>query len=190
MIFGLMPLIDGRVYCYAAAHADPADDVPPLPAFAGWHAPIPDLVAGVPERDVIVGRLLDFPAPLPAFARGRVALVGDAAHPMTPFMGQGACQALEDAVTLARLVDPDDVPRSLAAYSAARLPRTTKITKQSARAGRLALLRSRAAVAVRNAALRLVVGRLSQDRIAASFDGVFSWRPPEPGERQSERTTS
>jgi 2-polyprenyl-6-methoxyphenol hydroxylase-like FAD-dependent oxidoreductase len=180
MLFGLMPLIDGRVYCYAAAHADPGSEVPALPAFAGWHAPIPGLVAGVPEQDVIASRLLDFAVPLPAFARGRVAVVGDAAHPMTPFMGQGACQALEDGVTLARLVDPDDVPGTLGAYSAARVPRTTAITKQSARAGRLALMRGRTAVAVRNAALRLVVGRLSQDRIAASFEGVFSWRPPEP----------
>jgi 2-polyprenyl-6-methoxyphenol hydroxylase-like FAD-dependent oxidoreductase len=178
-LFGLMPLTDGRVYCYAAARADPARDVPPLPSFAGWHAPIPDLVAQVPERDVLAGRLLDFSVPLPALARGRVAFVGDAAHPMTPFMGQGACQALEDAVTLARLTDPGDVPGTLPAYTAARLPRTTTIMKRSARAGRLALMRGRAAIAVRNLALKAAAGRLPEDRVAASFDSVFSWRPPD-----------
>jgi 2-polyprenyl-6-methoxyphenol hydroxylase-like FAD-dependent oxidoreductase len=184
-IFGLMPLLDGRVYCYAAAHADPSADVPPLPAFEGWHAPIPDLVAGVPRGEVIASRLMDFATPLPSLSRGRVALVGDAAHPMTPFMGQGACQALEDAVTLASLVDPADVPGSLARYSAARLPRTTKIMKRSGRIGRLALLRSPVGIAVRNRVLGMAAGRLSEDRIAASFDDVFSWRLPEAPTRRA-----
>ncbi len=134
-------------------------------------------------QDVIASRLMDCSAPLPAMSAGRVAFVGDAAHPMTPFMGQGACQALEDAVTLAWLVNRADVPHSLAAYSAARLPRTTKIMKRSARAGRLSLLRGRAGIAVRDLALKIAGGRISDDRVAASFDGVFSWRPPQSNAR-------
>src|SRR6516164_1419061 len=59
-------------------------------------------------------------APLPSFHSGRVALLGDAAHPMTPNLGQGACQALEDAVVLSRLAgsaDADGLPSALAAYT-------------------------------------------------------------------------
>ena len=50
-------------------------------------------------------------APLPSFHRGRAALLGDAAHPMTPNLGQGACQALEDAAVIARLAAGTDTGR-------------------------------------------------------------------------------
>jgi Probable transposase/FAD binding domain len=58
--------------------------------------------------------------PLPAYHRGRVAFLGDAAHAMTPHLGQGACQAIEDAVVLASVVGPG-TEAGLAAYTAARL---------------------------------------------------------------------
>lgn len=60
---------------------------------------------------------------------GRVALLGDAAHPMLQYMAQGACMALEDAVCLGETLgaEPDDIPAALAAYAAARLPRTTRL---------------------------------------------------------------
>ncbi|WP_409332936.1 FAD-dependent monooxygenase [Trujillonella humicola] len=66
--------------------------------------------------------------PLDSYVRGRVALMGDAAHPMLQVLGQGACQALEDAVCLADVLaeHPDDVDKALAAYEEARLPRTTR----------------------------------------------------------------
>ncbi len=60
---------------------------------------------------------------------GRVALLGDAAHPMLQYMAQGACMALEDAVCLGETLgaEPDDIPAALAAYATARLPRTTRL---------------------------------------------------------------
>ncbi|NUS78597.1 MAG: hypothetical protein HOV70_20705 [Streptomyces sp.] len=63
--------------------------------------------------------------PLPAFHHGRVALLGDAAHAMSPIFGQGGNQAIEDVVVLARHVD------DLAAHTAARLPRTASIARLS-----------------------------------------------------------
>lgn len=64
--------------------------------------------------------------PLERYVRGRVVLLGDAAHPMLQVLGQGACQALEDAVCLADvLAEHDNVDKALAAYEDARLPRTT-----------------------------------------------------------------
>ena len=68
--------------------------------------------------------------PLPAWSVGRQTLLGDACHPMTPFMAQGACMAIEDAIVLARcLSDPalGDVAARLKAYEAKRLPRTSKV---------------------------------------------------------------
>ncbi len=67
--------------------------------------------------------------PVDSWTSGRVSLVGDAAHPMVPFLAQGACQAIEDAWTLARVLSrrQDDVPNALLEYQQRRLPRATRI---------------------------------------------------------------
>jgi 2-polyprenyl-6-methoxyphenol hydroxylase-like FAD-dependent oxidoreductase len=174
-LVGVVPLADGRVYTYAAV-AVPADgEVPALPRFEGWHDPIPQLFATA--QDVLAGRLQELERPLPVMHSGRVALLGDAAHPMTPFIAQGACQAMEDAVTLARLVDPSDVVGSLAAYSQARLARTQRIVRRSRRVGDTMLRSGRLAVAARDRVVGLA-RFLPDDAIARSFDDVFSWQPP------------
>ncbi|KAB2885278.1 MAG: NAD(P)-binding protein [Pseudorhodoplanes sp.] len=66
--------------------------------------------------------------PLPWWSRGRITLLGDAAHPMLPFLAQGAAMAIEDAFVLAQtLAGDDDVERALQRYEAARLPRTARV---------------------------------------------------------------
>ena len=94
----------------------------------GWHPAVRGLIGAA-------GRLGRWPlydrAPAPDPWRGRVVLIGDAAHPMLPFLAQGAAQAIEDAVTLAGCLDRPDGP---ARYAAARLPRVRRVTEAS-RAG-------------------------------------------------------
>ena len=71
---------------------------------------------------------------MPHWSLGRITLLGDAAHPMVPFMAQGACMAIEDAVVLARALDGADaasVPEALRRYEAARIPRTAEIQRSS-----------------------------------------------------------
>jgi 2-polyprenyl-6-methoxyphenol hydroxylase-like FAD-dependent oxidoreductase len=174
-LVGIVPLADGRVYVYAARRVPPDAGVPPLPTFDDWHDPIPQLF-GTAEH-VLAGRLLELRKPLPAMHLGRVALVGDAAHPMTPFLAQGGCQAMEDAVTLARLVDPADVEGSLAGYSQARIGRAQRIVRRSGRVGALILRPGRIGAAVRDRVAGLARW-LPDDALARSFDGVFSWQPP------------
>jgi hypothetical protein len=75
-------------------------------------------------QDVLRHDVAELAEPLPSFHRGRAALLGDAAHPMTPNLGQGACQALEDAAVISWLAagtGPDAVTGMLARYTAARL---------------------------------------------------------------------
>ena len=86
---------------------------------ADWHPSVAALIDAAAEIHVVETAQLVHP--LPALAVGRVALLGDAAHAMTPDLGQGACQAFEDAVTLASVLDAD-VPAALARYDALRRP--------------------------------------------------------------------
>lgn len=98
-------------------------------AFAAWSAHARDLIA-LPQS-WRAWPLYTRP-PLPCYAAGRVALVGDAAHPMVPFLAQGAAQAIEDAGALAHhLGGQPDVAAALAAYSATRAPRAARVQQEA-----------------------------------------------------------
>lgn len=171
-VFGVITLGDGRIYCYATAPAPPGGTGNDLPHhFGDWHEPIPGLIRSA--GDVIRTDIRCLDRPLPAFHSGRVALVGDAAHAMTPNLGQGACQAVEDAVVLAaRVAEPD----GLARYSADRVPRTTAVAAASRRIGRLTQLGGVAA-RLRDTGMALA-GRLGPDLVLRQMDPVLTWRPP------------
>jgi salicylate hydroxylase len=103
-------------------------------AFDGWSAELQQLIAAV-EEPVYKWALYDR-EPLATWCNGPVALLGDAAHPMLPFMAQGACQAIEDAAVLARCLlpsptEPGQVTRALKQYEATRMERATKIQSVS-----------------------------------------------------------
>jgi 2-polyprenyl-6-methoxyphenol hydroxylase-like FAD-dependent oxidoreductase len=184
-VFGVMPLAGGTVYCYAAAAAPPgARDDDELAAlvrrFARWHDPIPRLLAATAPERVLRHDVEELARPLPAFHRGRVALLGDAAHPMTPNLGQGACQALEDAAVIARLAagaGAHAVPRLLAEYTRARLPRTTDIVRRSRQVAAMTMWSSRPATLARDA-MTLAAGKLPPGIMVRSLEPVFDWRPP------------
>jgi 2-polyprenyl-6-methoxyphenol hydroxylase-like FAD-dependent oxidoreductase len=150
---GVLPLGDGRVCWYLAAVAPAGADLDPAALFSAWHDPLPSLPASTP--DVIRHDIYALP-PLPTFVAGRVALLGDAAHAMTPYLGQGACMALEDAVTLAACNG------DLARYDAVRRPRTQAVWRGSRLAGKFGIeMRSPIAVALRNFALRALPASLA-----------------------------
>lgn len=154
----------GRLYWFALHDAPEqheegeADPRPALAArFAGWPDPVPDLPLATPVKDVQRFAMRDRP-PDRGWSGAHVTLVGDAAHAMTFNIGQGACMGVEDAVVLAsslRLCDT--LPEALARYEHLRAPRTARYITRSWRLGTLARWRHPAAVAVREAVLRVVL---------------------------------
>ena len=178
-VFGTAPLADGRVYCYASAAESPGerhdDEAAALKRrFGGWHDPIPGLIGSISPAQVLHDDVYWMARPLPAYHRGRVALLGDAAHAMTPHLGQGACQAIEDAVVLAAVAA---TPPGLAAYTSARMSRTRMVADASYRTSRLTGMTSRPAIALRNAGVRLA-GHLAPALMIRPLDRIAGWAPP------------
>ncbi|HET7304899.1 MAG TPA: FAD-dependent monooxygenase [Segeticoccus sp.] len=178
--FGYVPLPDGRYYCFAAVTAPAGSASEGLAElrrrFAGWHPPIPELLEAVPDEDAVLFHdLADLP-PLESYVRGRVALLGDAAHAMTPNLGQGAGQAIEDAVVLAQALGTAGSPTTaggLTAYDRLRRPRTQGIVERSRMAGEVAQWSHPAAMRLRNTGLRLLPDRVFNAGLAQ----VLDWHP-------------
>jgi 2-polyprenyl-6-methoxyphenol hydroxylase-like FAD-dependent oxidoreductase len=176
-IWGTHPLKDGRVYAYAAAMAPAGGRAPDderaelLRLFGDWHHPIPAVLAAARPEDVLRHDVHHIVTPLPACHSGRVALLGDAAHPMPPTLGQGGNQAIEDAVVLAHQGD------DLAAYTAARLPRTTAIARRAVRVARVNMAGNPVAVAVRNTVVA-ALSKAGPALLLRGFDDIADWRPP------------
>lgn len=184
-LWGTQPLKDGRVYAYAAAlapagaHARDGEQAALLRLFGNWHDPVPAILAAAGDGGVLRHDVHHMAVPLPAYHHGRVALLGDAAHAMQPTLGQGGNQAIEDAVVLAHHAGrAPESAQSLAAYTADRLPRTMAIVRQATRTGRLAMLRSAPAAALRDG-LIAAVSRLGPGVVLRGMDGIADWRPPQ-----------
>ena len=99
--------------------------------FAGWHPWVTKIIEAVPA-DKLFKWALCARSPLMRWVRGRAAVLGDAAHPLLPYLGQGAVMALEDAVLLGRaFAVAADIPEALARYEAARVGRARFVVERS-----------------------------------------------------------
>lgn len=108
---------------------------------AGWADPIPALLASTDPADVLRNDLYDRAQPRD-WSRGPAVIVGDAAHPMRPHLGQGGCQGLEDAAILARFVGlSPDLPAAFERFGAFRRRRVRPLVRESAAIGRIVNLR-------------------------------------------------
>ncbi|MGV9365183.1 FAD-dependent monooxygenase [Amycolatopsis sp. NPDC003731] len=173
---GVLPLTGGDVYWWISALAAPGTRRSDLePAFRSWHDPIPALLAATPAEAVLHHDLYYLGTPLPTYTRGRVVLLGDAAHAMPPFLGQGGCQAIEDAVVLAHAVSTQDIDTALVHYDRQRRPRSQHVVRESVRMGKLGpQLTNPVATTLRTALLKGLPARATA-RVGA---GITGWAPP------------
>lgn len=120
--FGILPISDGRVTWYAGAREflDGGSREELRSRFGHLHDPVPALIDATPD-DAIWRDSLDDLFPIRRWHRGRIALLGDAAHPMTPDLGQGACHAILDARAISiALAERPDPTVAFARYQRAR----------------------------------------------------------------------
>ena len=134
--FGIITLPGDRVYWFAT-HNAPAgrqwDKAAVSDIFRGWADPVPELIDGTPQ--LLHNDIVDRP-PMRTWSVGRIGLIGDAAHPTTPNLGQGGCMAIEDGVVLARAMAANTAS-AWEAFTAERYKRTTAITNESWQFGKV-----------------------------------------------------
>jgi len=176
--FGMVALSGRRVYWFAVADA-PAGGVDQAEAlgaelqraYEGWHAPIRRVLDATPVEAILRTDIHDRD-PVPSWSRGRLTLLGDAAHPMTPNLGQGACQAVEDAVALADALEgAPSIEEALRAYEARRVPRTRRFVLESRRFGSVSHWRHPLTRWARNSLLRAIPPRVVAARFREMLDG-------------------
>jgi salicylate hydroxylase len=155
-----------------SAPGEPAEIMRHFARFT-WHDRARDLIA-TPKR-WLKWALYERQAPFRG-AEGPVSLIGDAAHPMLPFLAQGAGMAIEDAAVLAACFSdhPDDAAQALRAYESARRSRIVRAQRASHRQGAV-YGRSGPEALVRNLAMKMLGG----ERLRTRYDWIYTWRPPE-----------
>ncbi|WP_421845027.1 FAD-dependent monooxygenase [Mycobacterium sp.] len=144
---GHVPLAGDRTYWYATERVpegrlSPGGELAYLRAkLARWADPVPNILAATAPTEVSRNDLYDR-ACARSWAHGAVALVGDAAHPMRPHLGQGGCQGIEDAAVLGAFVQrAADLPTAFARFAAFRRARVRSLIRESAMVGRVINLR-------------------------------------------------
>jgi 2-polyprenyl-6-methoxyphenol hydroxylase-like FAD-dependent oxidoreductase len=176
--FGFMMLGKGQMYWYAAAIAKEAQPDAKIGRkqelelmFQDWFPSIPELIAATEEANILTTDLYDRP-PTQPWSKQNITLLGDAAHPMLPTLGQGACTALEDAYVVTKcLQEHSDPTTAFQQYESLRFSRTKAIVEQSLRSGKMGELKNPFAVALRNTFIKVMGAAIGN-----SFKSLHAYR--------------
>jgi 2-polyprenyl-6-methoxyphenol hydroxylase-like FAD-dependent oxidoreductase len=175
--FGFSALGNGQIFWFAAINNPQGSILPPeqrkaaaLELFQGWYPPVTAAIEATDPAVILAHDIVDR-APLPLWSVGRVTLLGDAAHPMLPNLGQGGAQAMEDAIVLARCLQHVDVPAGLKAYERERMVRTARIVRLSRTMGRMVQLENPLLIGLRNRMISLMTEAMYIKR----FDPVVGY---------------
>jgi 2-polyprenyl-6-methoxyphenol hydroxylase-like FAD-dependent oxidoreductase len=162
----------GRLYWFAVEEGDGTEPAPERiklvrERLKSWPEPVPSIIAATDDSEIAVMDIVDA-KPVKRWGSGPATLLGDAAHPILPNLGQGTSQALEDAVVLARSLNgADDVVAALRSYEDQRAPRTAGLVKFSRNLGRLGRLKARPAVASRERFMKVGLSRMGWKQAVA-----------------------
>lgn len=157
--FGLVAIDGDRIYWFATANVGAggrdASRALLLQRFGGWHDPIRQVIEATPDEAILRTDIADRD-PLERWSDGPITLLGDAAHPMTPNLGQGGGQAIEDAVVLDLcLSKTPDIAAAFRDYESRRIARTARVVREARRLGRVGQIENAAGRALRDFAVRM-----------------------------------
>jgi 2-polyprenyl-6-methoxyphenol hydroxylase-like FAD-dependent oxidoreductase len=165
--FGIGPVGLGRTGWWASANADHTDQLTDL--FVGWCAPVIELIETTPPASILKTIATDR-QPNKKWGAGRMTLLGDAIHPTTPNLGQGGCQAIEDALVLARCFEKYGASEgAMRNYERLRHRRTATLTRISRLYGSVGQWENAWARALRRLCLSLVPEPLAQRAMQIVF---------------------
>lgn len=178
--FGLVPLKGNRLYWFACINTPAQDSVMKhfttgdlLHQFANFHYPIPQVLEATRNEQMIWNDIIDL-KPISQYAFHSILLIGDAAHATTPNLGQGACQAIEDAVILAdELLLCKNVVQAFRSFEKRRIKRTHDIVNTSWKIGRIAQLENRMLSGIRNFVLRSLPAKVNERQFRKLYEVDF-----------------
>jgi 2-polyprenyl-6-methoxyphenol hydroxylase-like FAD-dependent oxidoreductase len=170
--FGYSALGRRDVYWFAPMTAPAGRPAPPSPAaalrrqYADFPDPIPEILHHTPDADIIRTDLYDI-APLKTWSRGGVVLLGDAAHAMTPNLGQGGAQSVEDAFVLATVLaaQRNNVRQAIERYERLRIPKVRRLVRTARWYGQVAHVEHRWLRRARNGILRSIPERVHRKQV-------------------------
>lgn len=178
--FGVVPLTNNRIYWFACINSKTPKNrlfenftVKHLQEnFIDYHFPIPESLKLTAQSAVFWDDITDL-KPLKKFAYDTILLMGDAGHATTPNMGQGACQAIEDAAVLMNCIDVQNVENSFKTFEKKRLKRTTTIVNTSWNFGKIAQLTNPIAISLRNFAVKMTPESVAAKQASFLHDVTF-----------------
>lgn len=170
MEFGLISIGRGRAYWYLSKNAPEGGAEGPnkeevLRNLRGWYGAARAAVQATEDSGILRNDIYDR-EPARRWGGGNATLLGDAAHPMTPNLGQGACQAIEDAVVLADAVrQTDSAAAALRSYEARRIQRTGAVVRASRNIARVLQIEAPLLCSVRDAGFRIMPAGVRMGRL-------------------------
>jgi len=178
--FGIVPLAFNKLYWFACINAKSNDSrlndftITDLQNhFKDFHHPIPEILLQTKTECLIHNDIIDI-QPIDNYAFKNVLLIGDAAHATTPNLGQGACQAIEDAVIIAEEINRNtDIRSAFTKFERRRIKRTHDIIKKSWTVGKIAQLENAFLVSMRNAVFRLLPSRVNDQQLRKIYTVDF-----------------
>ena len=178
--FGIVPLGGNLIYWFACKSAPENDThyknftTEDLSAhFQSYHSPIPEIIRQTADADLLWNDIIDL-NPINQYAFGPMVLIGDAAHATTPNMGQGACQAIEDAVVLAEILGNNkDTAAAFQQFEQNRLKRTHYVVNRSWAMGKVAQAEHPLLGALRNTLFRLLPASFSEKQLKVLYEIEF-----------------
>lgn len=167
--FGFVRLNDRQVYWYFLVDKDRAEaDSDIMPFLKEYHPSVAQIIKATPKENWFVSPIVDL-KPIQQWNLNNVCLMGDAAHATTPNLGQGACQAIEDAYILGKLLQKHSINEAFRLYPLLRKQKAHAVVNMSWKIGKLSHLRNPLAIAFRNFVMKATPDYLNRKQLEKLF---------------------